>query len=480
MPPRKRQQSSAMLVALVTFVILFVAATIAAVVFYVKAEDYRTAGDALQTQIDDLASGVERQKLGATVGTKPPRTSWLATMLDNMDRAVTLILGGVAPDTSAEVKLKTAAAQVAGALTAASRYVDLQNAEPNNVGLTRIIHEVSAELGRTIEQRTALEAQIQKLRDRFDDALAASAAKEKLVQEEKDQLEQRVNEITDDYNKLKILLEKNSDQRAQAILTQLDQTKNDLNNLNRELLKTQAELELVTGMMRRAQEQVAMIKPPPDSNVAAHRADGEIILVNDQAAVVHINIGSNDRVYRGLTFTVYDRNGPIPKDGKGKAEIEIFDIAPNYSAARIVTADKKAPVLLGDTVANVIWDGDRTNVFVVTGDFDLNSDGAIDPGASTKIVRLIEKWGGRVQQSMSVDTDFLVLGSPPQLLPKPTLEDLDLDPRAMDKYEASLATANQYRQILSNAEALWIPVLNYDRFLYLIGYKGQINTAGAF
>jgi hypothetical protein len=480
MPPRKRQQSSAMLVALVTFVILFIAATIAAVVFYVKAEDYRTAGAALQTQIEDLASGVERQKLGATVGTKPPRTSWLATMLDNMDQAVTLILGGVAPDTSAEVKLKSARAEVARALNAAQQNVDLENAEPNDVGLTRIIHEVAAELGRTIDQRTALSAQIQQLRDRFDDALAASAEKEKVVQEEKGRLEQKVNEITDDYNELKILLEQTSDQRAQAILTQLDQARNDLKNLNQELLKTQAELQLVTGMMRRAQEQVAMIKPPPDSNVAAHRPDAEVILINDQAGVVHISIGSDDRVYRGLTFTVYDRSGAIPSDGKGKAEIEVFDIAKKYSAARIITADEKSPVLLGDSVANVIWDSDRTNVFVVTGEFDLNNDGAVDVGASTKIVQLIEKWGARVAPSMSVDTDFLVLGSPPQLLPKPTLEDLDLDPRAMAKYEASLARANQYRQILSSAEALWIPILNYDRFLYLVGYKGQIGKAGAF
>jgi hypothetical protein len=50
----------------------------------------------------------------------------------------------------------------------------------------------------------------------------------------------------------------------------------------------------------------------------------------------------------------------------------------------------------------------------------------------------------------------------------------------MEKYEASLQRLNQYKEVQGRAQALWIPVFNYERFLYFIGYKGQISKAGAF
>ncbi|MHC4685926.1 MAG: hypothetical protein ACYTEW_16655 [Planctomycetota bacterium] len=68
MSPRRRQASSAMLYTLITFVGLFIAATTVAVIYYVKAEDYRTGQVDLQNQINDLASSRERQApLGAIV-----------------------------------------------------------------------------------------------------------------------------------------------------------------------------------------------------------------------------------------------------------------------------------------------------------------------------------------------------------------------------------------------------------------------------
>jgi hypothetical protein len=49
----------------------------------------------------------------------------------------------------------------------------------------------------------------------------------------------------------------------------------------------------------------------------------------------------------------------------------------------------------------------------------------------------------------------------------------------LQRYEAKLRELNKYRQFLSQAEALWIPIFRYERFLYFIGYKGQVSNAGA-
>jgi hypothetical protein len=93
---------------------------------------------------------------------------------------------------------------------------------------------------------------------------------------------------------------------------------------------------------------------------------------------------------------------------------------------------------------------------------------------------LIEKWGGRVDDDISIDTNFLVLGKQPQVLQRPTLDEIDIDPRVMERYNASLQRLNRYNELSDQAQSLWIPLLTYDRFLYFIGYKSQIAEAGAF
>src|SRR4030042_2294521 len=88
----------------------------------------------------------------------------------------------------------------------------------------------------------------------------------------------------------------------------------------------------------------------------------------------------------------------------------------------------RSPIAVNDVAANLVWDSDKANIFVVAGEFDLNGDGAIDRNSADKGKALIEKWGGRLADTVTFDTDFLVLGYPPQVPPRPTPEDLDADP----------------------------------------------------
>ena len=97
-----------------------------------------------------------------------------------------------------------------------------------------------------------------------------------------------------------------------------------------------------------------------------------------------------------------------------------------------------------------------------------------------RIKALIKKWGGTVSDTISIETDFVVFGQPPKVLRKPTFEEMELYPMAMQKYEASLANLEHYNEVQQKSQALLIPVFNYDRFLYLTGYKSQASMAGAF
>jgi hypothetical protein len=469
MPPGK-QQSNTMLYTLVAFVGLFILATAGAVVFYVKAEEHRKSANDLERQMRDMATTGERSKLGAIVGTKKSGQSWLGQMVEYLDQAITLIVGGVPEPTSAEVKVSEAGTKVENALTPAQKYLDIT--DPAKTGLVQVIEELSAKLDYSTSANADLQKQFDNLQKRYDDDMKANFEKEQVLLAEKEKYKQQVEDTQQDYKELEELLRKTTDEQVQTLSAQLNEERANLRTTSQDLFKTQAELKESEELMRRAQQELRKIKPAPDREVAAFKPDGEIILVNNQDKIVHLSIGSDDHAYRGMRFTVYDKSTSVTKDGGGKAEVEIFDIAKNHSAARIIRSEINRPILEGDVVANLIWDSGKTNVFVIAGDFDLNNDGVVDYDAVDKIKALIEKWGGKVADEVSIDTDFLVLGSAPMVYREPTREELETDPTAMQQYNAALRRLNQYKETQSRAENLWIPIFNYERFLYLIGYKG--------
>ena len=201
------------------------------------------------------------------------------------------------------------------------------------------------------------------------------------------------------------------------------------------------------------------------------KPDGKIISTETSAEVVFLDIGSVDKVYPGLTFSVYDRGAPIPTDGKGKAEIEVFDVDKNTAIARIVKSSMKNPIIEDDIIVNLIWDSKAVNSFVIAGEFDFNADGRIDSDGTTKLAQLIENWGGKVEKAVTIDTDFVVLGVPPRILAKPSLDTIESDPMAMDKYEDSLDASEFYKDVKTQAKDLYVPIFGLKRFLNFIGYE---------
>jgi len=477
MPARRRKQSNAMLYTLIIFVGLFIATVAVAVIFYVKAEEYKTGEADLQRELDQLATDRERNALATTVGPKQGQETYLGLLTGYVDRTVTMIVGGIPAPDSAEVKIVGADKQMQDAMNVAKAHISIT--DPNRMGLVQTIKDMAAALESTKAAKLQADKDLEDKRAEFAAAVAANSEKEKALQAEKDKLQAQFDETKKQYDDLAALLRQTTDERVKTLADQLDQTRKDLSAMNDTLLKTQAQLKDAQDRMRLAQEELAKIEPGPDTAVLAQKPDGQVILVDDKAQVVHLNIGSNERVYPGLTFTVYDRGTSVSEDGKGKAEIKVFDVANNYSAARILNPDINKPILQGDVVANLIWDSARTNVFVAAGDFDLDKDGELDIDADARIEALVKKWGGQMADSITIDTDFLVLGKQPTVLKAPTLEEQEVDPRAMEKHQASLQRLERYNQLRDQAQNLWIPVFTYEKFLHFIGYNSLVSQAGA-
>jgi len=479
-----------MLYTLITFVGLFIIATTVAVIYYVKAEELRTTTQEAQAELNDMATAEEVRTVGALVGAKLPGQSNLGTVLERFDRMTGLVLGTPVQTTSAEVKVSNAVDAVSTLMTQAEPYImlpagdpnaaDPNAPDPNEVALTSMMADLLAGLQRTLDEKSAVTLQLQELQQRFNDATALWQQTEQDLTAKVNGYQQQVEEIRTDYDNLKSLLEQNSEQRAANLLKQLEYERTASRQLNQDLLKTRAQLDVAQERLGDALTEVGKVQPQPDQEAAAHTPDGAIILVDDAAGIVHVDLGSDDRVYRGLTFSVYDRASGVPRDGVPKAEVEIFSVAKKTSIARVLSSEKHNPIATHDVVANLIWDTNKVNQFVIAGEFDLNGNGKADYNAQDGIQSLIEKWGGAVTDVVSAKTDFIILGTKPVVSREPTLDDLAIDPTAREKYNAAQRRLAHYNELQQQAQALYIPIFTYERFLHFSGYQSQIGKPGAF
>ena len=475
MPAHRRKQTNAMLYTLITFVGLFIAATTVAVIFYVKAEEYRIDGQSLENELSNFATGDEQDGVSSIIGARANLKTWMGTMVDYLDDTTSMIFGGVPAQTSAEVKIDKAIKENETAIELAQKYIDIT--EPNTTGLTQIINGLAAELENTINQNTDIQKQLENLQKEFEDADNANDEVRQQLLAKNEELLQDVNNIQQLYDDMAADLEQTTGQEVSNIRRKFEQLTADYKATNAELLDTKARLKEAREMLMLAKEEIAKIEPGPNRSAMAYKPDGKIVSVDNQANIVSIDIGIKDHVYRGLTFTVYNRGTSVTEDGQGKCEIEVFDIAETYSLARIIPSETNKPLLDGDIIANLVWDSEKVNVFVAVGDFDFDNDGYIDSNPNRRLGDLVEKWGGRLDENISIDTDFLIVGKAPQVLPVDEENDLDLIVEQNNEY--ALERLRLYNDTLDRAESLWIPVFNYDRFLYFIGYTGNIEQAGS-
>jgi len=480
MPVGRRQQVNAMLYTLVTFVALFVIATILAVIFYVKVENYQKEAAQLQEQKNELVSTQQWSQRGSLVGAKQRSETYIGKLLSYLDETVSMIVGGPVEQTSAEAKLDVARSKFKETLTTLQSGGYVQTTDPNGEGFIWVVKELRDNLDNIKKSEQNLRGQLEELQIRFDNSVTQSLSKEETLLAEKEKYHQMVETIRSDYSEFETLMKQNAEEQVKSLISQLNKLQLQNSTLNQELMKKEAELRIAQDRMNKVQRQLSAVIPPPDANSPAYKPDGKILLVDSQSKIVHINLGREDKIYRGLTFSVYDEHAAIPKNGKSKAEIEVFKVGDTISAARIIKSEIRNPIIMGNKVINLIWDSNNVNYFVVAGDFDLDGDGTMDRQGPEKIKSLIRKWGGEVADKVSIDVDYAVLGQEPGQLTKPTFEEMSVDPLAMDKYQASVARNKRYHNVMEQAKALSVPIFNTERFLYFTGYKSLSRREDAF
>jgi hypothetical protein len=471
----KRQQSNPIFLTLILFIALFIVSTVCAVIYYVKYEEQRANAENSQSELVKWVSSSEQNKgITALVGNVPARKSAAGLLAEYLDQLTRLISGGPVSDASSQIKFESANKAVNDiALPVFRKYGSADNNDSNQMSLARVIKVLGAQLDVAAEQQSSLQSKYTQLNEQLDIANKSHNETVSSLNKQIETYQNQVDEVKAEYTTLETMLQQTTDQQVQSIRDELKTVKARNEELKDEILKNQAVLAMTTERMNRAVGKLEKIKPLPDGNSVAYQPDGKVILFDPQSRIVHINLGSDDGVYRGLTFAIYDKDLPIPKDGKGKAEIEVYDVDKTISTARVINLpNPRNPIIKDDFVANLVWNKNQTNYFVVAGDFAKYGD-------AEKIGTLIAKMGGKIEEGVSVNTDFIILGTTPTLLPKPSAEQAEQNPTAIEKYEVSKKLYDSYKQIEQDAKTFLIPIFNIERFLFFTGYKEQVTKPGA-
>jgi hypothetical protein len=200
--------------------------------------------------------------------------------------------------------------------------------------------------------------------------------------------------------------------------------------------------------------------------------DGSVVGNNSADRSVLISVGKKDKVVLGLTFEVYPQGMVIRPDAttgeypRGKASVEVVRVDQDSSVARIVREQKGNPIVRGDVIANALYDPTKSYKFLVYGNFDLSGSGSPTAQGGNEVKAWIRNWGGTTTDELTGDIDFLVLGDRPTVPPDPSAQ------APIEVHEEHIRLqrlARRYDELMQQAIAANIPVLNQNRLRTLIG-----------
>ena len=246
----------------------------------------------------------------------------------------------------------------------------------------------------------------QKLKEEFDAKVAKLQAKVDELQRGKDQVEQSKTEEAAALAG-----------QVSSLRVQLDQMRQETVKLKRRFRAALAEENELLEQQRVALKELRGPAPLAAQPLAiARKPVGKILRALPGDSLVHINLGREDNVVLGMTFSVYSADERVSMGGRGKASIEVVSVSQRTSECRVVAAPSPDdPILEGDLVGNIVLSRNRGRKphFCVVGDFDVDFDGQVDVRGREMVQALIERWGGVVVPRVGPMTDYLVVGLEP-------------------------------------------------------------------
>jgi peptidoglycan hydrolase CwlO-like protein len=434
----------------VTFAFLFVISLALAVLFYLRADDLRQRLDiqeqetqsmeqplkTAQAQLDELT----RYMTGQTVAPE--------AAISRARNVVTKVEEGMArledPDAEVTVEMPGLVRELEKVFSEyKAKWENLRQRESRIKELESQLSAKNEELakltGATLDTVEALKTAMQETQTKLEEA--QKTHQERLGQMEDAQASTR-EELQGEISKLQ--------KRTEQLTLEIQEKKSVISRLEEQLVELRTQ---------RGEQDAAEI---------ANRADGEILKIATDGNVCYINLGANQGIEPGMTFAVYDPTAG--RDDPSKGRLRVSSSYEGFSECRIVSQNETNPIDANDIVANLAYDPNQQMVFVVKGEFDLYGDGPATAQGRQEVIRAIKRFGGKVMDEVTPETDYVVMGAEPA---KPSAPPEGADPVIQKTYQDQLARYQEYMQTQQLAGSMRIPILNTNRFLDLTGYAPE-------
>lgn len=466
----KSSQSNTSLVALVVFIVLFLICAIVATIFYTKFEDQKALTISAEDTTAKLANRSEQGMLESKiVGRVKHGKSYIGAMSGYLDEMVMTIVGEL-PEANAATKVNDAKMVINDTINGLGEDATAEFGE-EGFDLLHTIIDLKDKLEDARNEAASNAEKIERMAENSDrENRQFQLDKEQLIAA-KNAAEVSEQSLNEEYQSLKDLMDKTNSEQIQSWADKLEDAQEKQKVQSVEMLRLTEKLEDTTSQRDQVLAKLESIKSSPENAVIAFEQDAIVFTSDQRNGLIYLNVGNKDHVYTGLTFSIFDRNAPIPEDGKGKAEIEVFRVDETSCVAKVLSSSKKNPVIKNDIAVNMIWNSKTSNTFMVMGEFDFDGDGFTDRNGTEKIKQMIKQWNGRITEELSINTDFLVVGEEPESMGEPTRQEIENDPQIEQEYEASALKTIKYHELLEKAKTLSVPVFNTKRFLRLIGYE---------
>ncbi len=304
----------------------------------------------------------------------------------------------------------------------------IENLEARIEGLGGELDVAKAEQKRQIAQ---LQQELADEKQRITQARTSAEDMAQRMKEEKDRIQDQ-------------MLEERARNRQQV-----DQLKNQITTLQNDL----KDLSEVVDQFRQV---------PTETGV-----DGRIVSIAEQGNVAYGNLGKDDGILLGMTFSIFSPNELGTTKPQPKAHCRIVKIMENSCELRIYEIEGDNPAVAGDVLHNPVYDRERRMRFVLVGKMDTDGDGFDD---TEELKALIQEFGGRIDDELTVQADFLVVGEEPPVPAPPGPAD---QPQKQQEYQEARKNFIAYTEAKARAENFSIPILNLNRFLGLVGIAGQ-------
>jgi len=196
---------------------------------------------------------------------------------------------------------------------------------------------------------------------------------------------------------------------------------------------------------------------------SAMSINGKIIKMAVQGQVAYGDLGKKDGILLGLPFSIISPTEVGKAKPEPKAQCRVVKIMEDSCELRIYEIKSDNPVIEGDLLYNPVYDRTRRLHFMLVGKMDMENRGTDE---TEQLKGLIAEFGGKIDPTLTVQTDFLIIGETPPVEAAPAA---GASPMERQRYEESRKKYLEYTEAKAQAENFSIPMLSLNRFIGLMG-----------